>query len=616
MQQSSAKKGGKVSGALRGVLLALLSLFVLVCLLLFVTERWLFKTWSLLDLDEIIYHVVSSVQGTNPEMVSAYLWNYGVFVLLAFLAFWITVLLTHKNRFLQRVVVCLWLAVSVGFANYALIDAGTRVDLSDYLLELSTGKKDSGDFYYDNYIDPKNVEITFPEEKRNLIYIYLESMEMTYADTKNGGAFSENLIPELTELSKKNENFSGSSNLLNGAVPVRGTTWTMGAMFGQTSGLPLKLPISSKGVEYQVDSNFFPMLTSLGDLLDAEGYHQVLMLGSDAVFAGRESYFTMHGDYEMLDYKFAKENGLIPKDYYVFWGYEDLKLFDFAKDELTKLAAEDEPFNLTLLTVDTHFEDGYVCPLCERTHDNQYADVMSCSSRQVASFVEWIQQQDFYENTTIVICGDHLTMDKDFCNDVPKDYQRRTVTAFLNSAVKPMDAKRTRSYTTLDMFPTTLASLGVTIKGNRLGLGTNLFSVKETLLEEYGYADLDHKLHDSSAFMNQFMNVHITEDFMAQVADKAALSYRVENNGKLTFVVDNSYILNSDSIQKAELQLTDAAGKTTTVPMTVYQPENDPNIFSCYAKTDLTEADIKGLKAEAFFSVEGFQHYSVATAEY
>ena len=42
--------------------------------------------------------------------------------------------------------------------------------------------------------------------------------------------------------------------------------------------------------------------------------------------------------------------------------------------------------------------------------------------RQVKEFVDWIQQQDFYENTTIVIAGDHPTMDKDFCEDVDDDY--------------------------------------------------------------------------------------------------------------------------------------------------------------------------------------------------
>ena len=68
------------------------------------------------------------------------------------------------------------------------------------------------------------------------------------------------------------------------------------------------------------------------------------------------------------------------------------------------LASQDQPFNLSLLTADTHFEDGYVCELCGTEYgDNQYANVLACSSNQVSEFVSWIQQQDFYDNTTIVI---------------------------------------------------------------------------------------------------------------------------------------------------------------------------------------------------------------------
>ena len=64
-------------------------------------------------------------------------------------------------------------------------------------------------FIADNYVDPRSVEITFPEQKRNLIYIFLESMETTYADTENGGTFEKNVIPELTTLAQENEDFSG-----------------------------------------------------------------------------------------------------------------------------------------------------------------------------------------------------------------------------------------------------------------------------------------------------------------------------------------------------------------------------------------------------------------------
>ena len=83
----------------------------------------------------------------------------------------------------------------------------------------------------------------------------------------------------------------------------------------------------------------------------------------------------------------------------VFWGFEDEKLFDYAKEDLTRIASSDEPFNYTLLTVDTHFEDGYVCDLCENEFgENQYANVFACSDRQVSEFVKWIQNQDFYDN--------------------------------------------------------------------------------------------------------------------------------------------------------------------------------------------------------------------------
>lgn len=48
-----------------------------------------------------------------------------------------------------------------------------------------------------------------------------------------------------------------------------------------------------------------------------------------------------------------------------------------------------------MLTVDTHFTDGYVCELCQNQYDEQYSNVIACSSRQVSEFLDWIKQQDF-----------------------------------------------------------------------------------------------------------------------------------------------------------------------------------------------------------------------------
>ena len=131
---------------------------------------------------------------------------------------------------------------------------------------------------------------------------------------------------------------------------------------------------------------------------------------------------------------------------------------------------------------------------------------MNCSSRMVSSFVEWVQQQDFYENTTIIIAGDHPTMDKNFCEDVPETYQRKTYFCIINPAESVKAGTKERDYSTFDIYPTTLAALGVSIEGERLGLGTNLYSGQKTLLEQYGKDKMSLELEKRSKVMEDMFN--------------------------------------------------------------------------------------------------------------
>lgn len=75
-----------------------------------------------------------------------------------------------------------------------------------------------------------------------------------------------------------------------------------------------------------------PGVYSIGDILEKNGYQNLLLLGSDANFAGRKTYFQQHGNYQILDYNYAIEHKWIPSDYHVWWGYEDKKLFGNAKN--------------------------------------------------------------------------------------------------------------------------------------------------------------------------------------------------------------------------------------------------------------------------------------------
>lgn len=459
---------------------------------------WMFDTWNHLTMDELVYQLNSPIEGTSEEIIREYV-NYCIPVTILALVFIIIfIIVFHKRKKIYHIGMAGILAGSVLLAGYFLNMTWVRLDIANY----SKNKSTYSTFIEGNYVDADDVELRFPEKKRNLIYIYLESMETTFSDVENGGAFEKNYIPELTELAQEYEDFSGSESILNGGYSMPQTTWTVAAMFAQTAGLPLSIPLENN--EMNTQDSFFAGMTTLGNILQDAGYSQTLLIGSDATFGGRRLLFSGHGDFTIHDYNYALDEGLIPKGYRVWWGYEDKRLFQFAKRELRTLARQDEPFNLTILTVDTHKEDGYLCDDCGNTfRDDQYANVLACSSKKVTEFVRWVQQQDFYENTTIVLAGDHPTMDSDFCDDVAYDYTRKVYTVYINPAAEVQKPDVYRDYTTFDHYPTTLASLGVEIEGERLGLGTNLFSDEWTLTEKYQRSWMETELNRKSEFMDE-----------------------------------------------------------------------------------------------------------------
>ena len=352
-------------------------------------------------------------------------------------------------------------------------------------------------FYEKNYVHPNDIKITFPEKKQNLIYIFLESMENSVLSKENGGTVEKSYTPELEELALNNINFS-HNNKIGGPFQVNNTGWTIAAMVAHTSGVTLNT-MNIDGNYYGSFSKFLPGVKSIGDILSENGYINYFMLGSDSKYGGRKDYFGQHGHYYIYDYYTAVEKNKF-NNYYVWWGYEDKKLFEYAKEELLKLSDGAQPFNFTMLTVDTHFTDGYLDETCERPFDSRYANVFNCSSNMVYEFITWIQEQDFYENTTIVLVGDHLTMQSNFF-DESNNYQRTTYNTFINSRIDT-EYNKNREFSTLDMFPTTLASLGVELEGDRLGLGTNLFSGKKTLIEKYGLDYVNKEVLKSSEFYN------------------------------------------------------------------------------------------------------------------
>ncbi len=392
----------------------------------------------------------------------------------------------------RRLVAVILLIAAIGFVSYRL-----------HIVRYVFNQFGNSPIYADEYRDPKKTAITAPEQKRNLIYIYMESMECTYSDTAHGGIAGEDLIPEMSKLAAENVNFvPQGSDRLNGAVPVVGTTWTMASLVAQTAGVPLTIPIGQNAMGKRAYKTFLPGVYTLGQVLRQNGYELSFLLGSEKEFSGADIYLSTHGDYAMRDLNTYRENGRLPKDYFVWWGFEDEKVYEYAKEEIAALGAGDKPFAFTMMTMDTHFTNGLRCRLCPNKYPDQYSNVISCASKQLSDFLAWLAEQPYYENTTVVIVGDHPTMDTKYTDNLPragKGYNRKSYCAIVNSAV-PYELPYERQFTSMDMYPTTLAAMGFTIDGNRLGIGVNLFSSEPTMLEKYGRDKLDDLLEERSDF--------------------------------------------------------------------------------------------------------------------
>ena len=137
-----------------------------------------------------------------------------------------------------------------------------------------------------------------------------------------------------------------------------------------------------------------------------------------------------------------------------------------------------------MLTVDTHHPYGYQSKSCKNVFKESLSNSIFHTDENLKDFMEWLKKQDFYKDTVIVIQGDHTSMAAEYIhNTYSSNFDRRVWNAFIHSKVKPIKEKN-RDFTTMDFYPTILAALGYKIKGDKLGLGTNLFSDKPTLTEE------------------------------------------------------------------------------------------------------------------------------------
>ena len=178
---------------------------------------WYLRTYGDTGFDSILFTLFSDLGGVETDLILDLLLE-GLLPALVCAAV-VAILIFWEPRFrIGRVyplknglAFLLAILVTLALIGGALVITGGHLYIYDLYHESA--------IFDEKYVDPDSVEITFPEEKRNLVYIFLESMETTYFDKAQGGALDKNLIPELYDLAQQNLNFSESASV-GGAAPA------------------------------------------------------------------------------------------------------------------------------------------------------------------------------------------------------------------------------------------------------------------------------------------------------------------------------------------------------------------------------------------------------------
>ncbi len=316
-----------------------------------------------------------------------------------------------------------------------------------------------------------------PSHKKNMVLIYLESLERSYGQ-----------IPEYEKFYEPIQALADSAIEYDNFVETKGANYTIAGIVATHCGVPL-LPngLQSVFLRRSVDvalANFLSSVHCFSDQLSDDGYILSYMNGASLDKFSKRTFLQEHGYSRLFDkanlsvaQKESRSN---------VWGLNDAVLFEKARLEFDMLSKGDEPFIQTLLTISTHGPDAFLSNDCppEPNLSSQVPRAIECTGELLTNFVDYIRASDVADDTVIVILSDHLA----FHNSVQLqldgvgDLRRNLFLVLNNGAAKKMS----RQITSFDVYPILLETLGYQLKNGRANLGVAISSDDQNLVEELG----------------------------------------------------------------------------------------------------------------------------------
>lgn len=302
-------------------------------------------------------------------------------------------------------------------------------------------------------------------DRRNVVYIYAESLERTYFEE---GTFP-GLLPNIKKLATQGVDFTNVKSL-------DGSGWTVAGIVASMCGVPLTAWSSEDRGSLERIQKFLPGAHCLSDFLNAQKYNVEFIGGASKEFAGKGSFLASHGFTTIRDLDYFKTLG-VGNSRFSEWGAQDDILLEQAFERFMTLSEEKDPFFLSVLTLDTHHPIGHIPLACQMDElksdyqsDHKILEAIHCSDKLISAFIKKIRSSPYAKNTTIVLASDHLAMPNDAMH-LLEGKKRRNLFIILDERLKAATISRHGS--TFDIGATLLSLM--TRKAESVGFGRSLF---------------------------------------------------------------------------------------------------------------------------------------------
>ena len=142
---------------------------------------WQLIYFNTVDFEQILYNLLSPMDGANTEVFTTFAWQITpialiISIVLSTMLITFTIEENGKQKIL-RYIKKHYLSLNILILVVVLLFAFIKIGGVSYVWNRYF---DKSVIYEEEYVDPDKVEITFPKEKRNLIYIFCESMENSF----------------------------------------------------------------------------------------------------------------------------------------------------------------------------------------------------------------------------------------------------------------------------------------------------------------------------------------------------------------------------------------------------------------------------------------------------